>query len=110
MRSVGLDEATTARYQRSSQEAARQRLQAMIADAGLIGSVADRLLRAAPCDVLVIPYRPAVLRLGAPTAVTSDRLSAAPVGRDVTTSAGLVPIQSRLQNHDGGNRRAHAHE
>jgi nucleotide-binding universal stress UspA family protein len=38
----------------------------------LIGSVADRLLRAAQCDVLVIPHRPAVLRLGVPTSVPSD--------------------------------------
>ena len=154
MRSVGLDESTIARYQRSSQEAARQRLQAMIADAGLppgstrvvvrgdppaaairtvleyerpellaigasrwflikrllVGSVADRLLRSAPCDVLVIPYRPDVLKLGAPTAVESDRLSAAPVRRDITTMAGFVPIQSRLEKRDGGDRRTHAHE
>ena len=154
MRSVGLDESTIVRYQRSSQAAARQRLQAIIADAGLqpgstrvvvrgeppatairavlederpellvigasrwfllkrllIGSVADRLLRAAPCDVLVIPYRPAVLKLGAPKAVESERLTAAPVRRDISAVAGLVPIQSRLQKHDGGNRRAHAHE
>ena len=154
MRSVGLDESTIARYQRSSQEVARQRLQAMIADAGLaprstrvvvrgdppaaairavieyerpellaigasrwfllkrllVGSVADRLLRAAPCDVLVIPYRSAVLKLGAPTAIESDRLSAAPVRRDITAMASFVPIQRGLQKHDGGNGRAHAHE
>jgi universal stress protein E len=154
MRSVGLDEATIVRYQRSSQAAAGQRLQAMIADAGLppgstrvvvrgdppatairavleyerpellaigasrwfllkrllIGSVADRMLRAAPCDVLVIPYRPAVLKLGAPTVVESERSGAAPVRRDLTTVAGFVPIQGRLQQHDGGDRRAHAHE
>jgi universal stress protein E len=154
MRSVGLDESTIARYQRSSQVAARQRLQAIIAAAGLppastrvvvrgdppaasiravleyerpellaigasrwfllkrllIGSVADRMLRAAPCDVLVIPYRPAVLTRGAPTVVEADRLGAAPVRRDITAMAGFVPIQSRLQKHDGSNRRAHAHE
>jgi nucleotide-binding universal stress UspA family protein len=154
MRSVGLDESTIARYQRSSQAAARQRLQAMIADAGLppgstrlvvrgdppaaairavleherpellaigasrwfllkrllIGSVADRMLRAAACDVLVIPYRPAVLQLGAPTVVGSDRSSAAPVRRDITAAAGFVPVQGRLQEHDGSNRRAQAHE
>lgn len=155
VRLAGLDHASAiARYQRSSQEAARQRLQAMIADAGLppgstrvvvrgdppaaairavleyespellaigasrwfllkrllVGSVADRLLRVAPCDVLVIPNRPAVLKLGAPTVAESDRLSAAPVRRDITAMAGFVPIQSRLQQHDGGNRRAHAHE
>ena len=154
MRSVGLDESTIARYQRSSQETAKQRLQSMIADAGLrsgstrvivrgqppaaairtvleyerpellvigasrwfllkrllIGSVADRMLRAAPCDVLVIPNRPAVLKLGAPATVASDRLSAAPVRRDVTGVAGFVPVQRRLQKHDGGNGGAHAHE
>lgn len=154
MRSVGLDESTIARYQRSSQEAARQRLQAMVADAGLppastrvvvrgdppaaairavleyerpellaigasrwfllkrllIGSVADRLLRAALCDVLVIPYRPTVLRLGAPTVVASDRLSAAPVRRDISAVTGFVPIQRGLQEHDGRDRRAHTHE
>jgi universal stress protein E len=154
MKSVGLDESTIGRYQRSSQEHARQRIQAMVADAGLpsdstrvivrseppaaairavlkyerpellaigasrwfllkrllIGSVADRLLRTVPCDVLVIPYRPAVLKLGAPTVAKSDRLSAAPVRPDISTVAGFVPIQSRLQEHDGGNRRAHAHE
>jgi universal stress protein E len=153
MRSVGLDESTIARYQRSSQAVARQRLQAIVADAGLspgstrvvvrgdpppaairavieyerpellaigasrwfllerllIGSVADRMLRAAPCDVLVIPHRPAVLKLGAPAVVESDRLSAAPVRRDIT-AAGSVPVQGRLQKHDGSNRRAHAHE
>lgn len=154
MRSVGLDESAIARYQRSSQEAARQRLQAMIADAGLpprstrvvvrgdspaaairtvieyerpqllvigasrwfllkrllIGSVADRMLRAAQCDVLVIPNRPAVLKLGAPTVVESDRLSAAPLRGDITSVAGFVPIQRRLDKRDGGNRRADAHE
>lgn len=154
MRTVGLDEPTIARYQRSSQEAAKQRLQSMIVAAGLrsgntrvivrgqppatairavleyehpellvigasrwfllkrllIGSVADRMLRAALCDVLVIPNRPAVLRMGAPTTVASDRLSAVPVRRDVTAPARLVPIQSRLQQHDGGNGRTHAHE
>ena len=154
MRSVGLDESTIARYQRSSQEAAKQRLQAMIADAGLspgstrlvvrgdppaaavravieyerpellvigasrwfllkrllIGSVADRLLRAALCDVLVIPYRQAVLKLGAPSAVLSGRLTAAPLRRDIPAVASLVPIQSRLQKHDGGDGSAHAHE
>jgi len=153
MKSVGLDESTIGRYQRSSEEHARQRIQAMVTDAGLpsdstrvivrsespaaairavlkyerpellaigasrwfllkrllIGSVADRLLRAAPCDVLVIPYRSAVLRLGTPTAVASDRLSAVPV-RDITTVARFVPVQSRLQEHDGRDRRAHAHE
>ena len=31
----------------------------------LIGSVADRVLRGAWCDVLIIPHRPAVLKLGA---------------------------------------------
>jgi nucleotide-binding universal stress UspA family protein len=154
MRSVGLDESTIARYQRSSQESARRRLQSMIADAGLwpgstrvvvrgdppaaairtvieyerpellvigasrwfllkrllIGSVADRLLRAALCDVLVIPYRPAVLKLGAISAVQSERLSAAPVRGDIPAVASLVPIQSRLQKHDSGDRSAHAHE
>lgn len=76
----------------------------------LIGSVADRMLRAAQCDVLVIPYRPAVLRLGANAVTPSAELSAISVRRDVTAAAGLVPIQSRLQKHDGGDRRAHAHE
>ena len=133
MKSVGLDESTIGQYQRSSQEHARQRMQAMVADAGLppestrvivrseppaaairavleyerpellaigasrwfllkrllIGSVADRLLRTAPCDVLVIPYRPAVLKLGAPTVVESDGLSAAPVCRDITDCGAL---------------------
>jgi nucleotide-binding universal stress UspA family protein len=154
MRSVGLDESTIARYQRSSQAAAWQRLQVIIADAGLppgstrvvvrgepaaaairtvleyerpelliigasrwfllkrllMGSVADRMLRAAPCDVLVIPYRPAVLKLGAPTVVEPDRSGATPVRRDITAMAGFVPIQGRLQKHDGGDRRAQAHE
>lgn len=155
MKSAGLDESTIGLYKRSSQERARQRLQTMIADAGLplestrmivrseppaaairavlehqrpellaigasrwfllkrllVGSVADRLLRTAPCDVLVIPYRPAVLRLGAPTAVASDGLSAAvPVRRDITAVPRFVPVQRRLKEHDGGDRRAHAHE
>jgi universal stress protein E len=100
LRSTGLDESTIDRYHFGAQENARQRLQTMIADAGLaperaavivrsdsaaasicavleqqraellvigasrwfllkrllIGSVADRLLRAAECDVLVVPY------------------------------------------------------
>jgi nucleotide-binding universal stress UspA family protein len=30
----------------------------------VIGSVADQLLRSATCDVLVVPHRPSVLRLG----------------------------------------------
>jgi universal stress protein E len=154
MKSVGLDEPTIGRYQHSSREHARQRLQAMVADAGLpsdstrvivrsespaaairailelerpellaigasrwfllkrllIGSVADRLLRAAQCDVLVIPHRPSALRLGVPTTVASDGLSAVPVRRDVTTVSRFVPVQRRLQEHDGGDRRAHAHE
>jgi hypothetical protein len=154
MKTAGLDESTIGLYKRTSQEHARQRLQTMIADAGLpfestrtivrseppaaairavleyerpellaigasrwfllkrilIGSVADRLLRSAQCDVLVIPYRPAVLRLGRPTAVASDRLSAVPVRRDITTVARFVPVQRRLQEHDGGDRRARAHE
>ena len=154
MKTAGLDESTIGLYQRSSQEYARQRLQTMIADAGLplestrlivrseppavairavleyerpellaigasrwflfkrllIGSVADRLLRAAQCDVLVVPHRPSVLRLGSPTAVASDRLGAVPVRRDITAVPRFVPVQRRLKEHDGGNRRAHAHE
>jgi universal stress protein E len=154
MRSVGLDESTIVRYQHSAQAAARQRLQAIVADAGLppgrtrvvvrgdspaaairavleyerpellaigasrwfllkrlfIGSVADRMLRAAQCDVLVIPHRPAVLKLGAPTVVGPDRLSGAAGRRDITAVAGFVPVQGRLQKHDGSNRSAHAHE
>ena len=155
MKSAGLDESTIGLYKRSSQERARQRLQTMIADAGLqlertrmivrseppaaairavleyqrpellaigasrwfllkrllIGSVADRLLRTAPCDVLVIPYRPAILRLGAPTAVASDELSAAvPVRRDITAVPRLVPVQRSLKEHDRGDRRARSHE
>lgn len=76
----------------------------------LIGSVADRVLRTAWCDVLVIPYRAAVLRLGTPTAVAADRLSAVPVRRDITAVPRFVPVQRRLKEHDGGDRRAHAHE
>ena len=154
MKTAGLDESTIGLYKRSSQEHARQRLQSMIADAGLpaegtrvivrseppaaairavleyerpellaigasrwfllkrllIGSVADRVLRVAPCDVLVIPYRRAVLRLGTPTTIASDKLSAVPVRRDIATVARFVPVQRRLQEHDGGDRRAHAHE
>jgi nucleotide-binding universal stress UspA family protein len=63
----------------------------------LIGSVADRMLRAAQSDVLVIPYRPGVL-------------AGVPARRDVAAVPNFVPIQSRLQQHDGGDRRAHAHE
>lgn len=40
----------------------------------LVGSVADRLLREASCDVLVIPNRPAALRIGS-AAVKSPRLT-----------------------------------
>lgn len=154
MKTAGLDESTIGLYRRSSQEDARKRLQAMIADAGLpfegtrvivrseppatairavleyerpellaigasrwflfkrllIGSVADRLLRTALCDVLVIPYRPAVLRLGTRTAGASDKLSAVPVRRNITAVPRFVPVQRRLKEHDGGDRRAHAHE
>jgi nucleotide-binding universal stress UspA family protein len=76
----------------------------------LIGSVADRVLRTAWCDVLVIPYRAAVLRLGTPTAVAADRLSAVPVRRGITAVPRFVPVQRHLKEHDGGDRRAHAHE
>jgi nucleotide-binding universal stress UspA family protein len=147
MRSAGLDESSIVLYQHGSQEDARERLQAMIAAAGLpressraivrdapagtairavleserpqllaigasrwfllkrllIGSVADRLLRTAPCDMLVIPHRPAVLtRLGAPDAVASDRLFAG--------MPGFVPVQRRLQEHDRADRRGRGHE
>jgi nucleotide-binding universal stress UspA family protein len=111
MRSAGLDESAIGLWHRSSQTGARQRLQAIIAAAGLdpqsvraivrsdppakairnvleserpellaigasrwfllkrllIGSVADRLLRAASCDMLVIPHRSAVLMRGMPS-------------------------------------------
>lgn len=154
MRAVGLGELTVERYQRSSQEGARQRLQTMIADTGLlpentrvivrsdpaatairavieherpellaigasrwfllkrllIGSVADRLLRAALCDVLVIPRRPAVLKLGAPIAVASDGLTPVPVRPDITAVARFVPVPRRLQQHDRADRQARAHE
>jgi nucleotide-binding universal stress UspA family protein len=154
MKSVGLGVATIGLYKRGSEELARQRLEALIAHAGLpsdgtrvivrseppaaairavleyerpellaigasrwfllkrllIGSVADRLLRTAPCDVLVIPYRPAVLRLGTSTAVAAAGLSAVPVRRDLTALPRFVPVQRRLKQHDGGDRRAHAHE
>lgn len=43
----------------------------------LMGSVADRLIRAASCDVLVIPNRPAALRLGMPAASASTGRTAA---------------------------------
>lgn len=59
----------------------------------LLGSVADRLLRAATCDMLVVPHRPDVLRLG----------SVAPAARP-------VPIQARLYEHDGRDRGARDHE
>jgi len=128
MRSAGLDEPAIGLWQRSSRDAARQRLQAIVAAAGLdpqsvrlvvrseppatairtvlesqgsellaigasrwfflkrllIGSVADRLLRGASCDVLVIPHRPGVLKLGMPAAAGSDGLTPVPVRHDVT--------------------------
>jgi nucleotide-binding universal stress UspA family protein len=76
----------------------------------LIGSVADRLLRAALCDVLVIPYRPAVLRFGERTAIASDALSALPVSHHITAVPRSVSIQRRLQEHDRGDWRARGHE
>jgi hypothetical protein len=76
----------------------------------LIGSVADRLLRAALCDVLVIPRRPAVLKLGAPIAVASDGLTPVPVRPDITAVARFVPVPRRLQQHDRADRQARAHE
>ena len=154
MRSAGLDESTIGLWHRSSQDGARQRLQAIIAAAGLnpqsvrvvvrsdppstairnvlgsegsellaigasrwfflkrllIGSVADRLLRGASCDVLVIPHRPDVLKLGTPAATDTDRLTAVPVRRDVAAVSRFVPVQRGLHQHDRGDRRAHAHE
>jgi universal stress protein E len=70
----------------------------------VLGSVANQLLKVARCDILIVP------RGAAPAVVESDRLSAAPVRHDIATTAGLVPIQRRLQQRDGGNGRAHAHE
>ena len=154
MRSAGLDEATIGLWRHSSHTGAKQRLQAIIAAAGLnpqnvrvvvrgdapatairsvlgsqgsellaigasrwfflkrllIGSVADRVLRGASCDVLVIPHRPAVLKLGTPAATDSDRLTAVPVNRDVSAVSRFVSVQRGLQQHDRGDRGAHAHE
>jgi nucleotide-binding universal stress UspA family protein len=154
MQTVGLDESTIGLYKRNSQEHARQRLQTMIADAGLpfestrtivrseppaaairavleyerpellaigasrwfllkrllVGSVADRLLRTALCDVLVVPHRPAVLRLGAPAAGAHDRLRAVPLRRDIIAAPRFVSVQRRLKQHDASDRRAHANE
>lgn len=137
LRSAGVDEAQIRSYRRSTGAEAERRLRQFIAVSGLsqartrviigsepaasaigsvleheqpellaigaspwfllkrlvIGSVADRLLRVAMCDVLVVPHRPSVLRLGSAAA-----------------SARLVPVQSRLHEHDGSDRRAYEHK
>lgn len=74
----------------------------------LIGSVADRLLRAASCDVLVVPHQPAVLELGA--AVASAGRGAVPVRSGVAVPARPVSVQARLHEHDGRDRRAGGYE
>ena len=120
MKYAGLDASIIERYQYSEQQAARQRLQTIISDAGLpfastrmivrndpaatmihavleyeqpevlaigasrwfllkrllIGSVADRVLRTAPCDVLVIPNQPSsAVAVRGDTAVVSRPVS-----------------------------------
>ena len=74
----------------------------------LIGSVADELLRAVSCDVLVIPHHPKVLRVGA--AVTTDDLSVPYTRRDAASLPGFVAVQSRLHEHDGRDGRRRAQE
>jgi nucleotide-binding universal stress UspA family protein len=58
----------------------------------LIGSVADRLLREASCDVLVVPLRRVAVR------------------SNVASLPRPVPVQSGLHQHDRADRRANAHE
>jgi universal stress protein E len=84
----------------------------------VLGSVANQLLKVAPCDILMVPRAASTASAAEIRAIErweseggkTDGLTAAPVGRDISAAASLVPIQSRLQKHDGGNRRAHAHE
>lgn len=75
----------------------------------LIGSVADRLLRAARCDVLIVPHRPAVLKLGSKLAASAGR-GAVPARRSVSALARSVPIQPGLHEHDRGDRSARSYE
>jgi nucleotide-binding universal stress UspA family protein len=59
----------------------------------VLGSVANQLLRAAPCDVLIVAGSTSV-----------------PVRRDAAAVPRFVPVQRRLHQHDGRDRRAHGHE
>jgi nucleotide-binding universal stress UspA family protein len=74
----------------------------------MIGSVADRLLRAATCDILVVPHQPEVLKLG--SVATSKRSVAAPLRPGVTSLARPVSVEPRLHERGGGARRAQGGE